>query len=161
MDVNAQELLSLLSCAKLYLDEAIIRVGNGKAQILEVDPTHTQMMQGEIDCNSEPCLVPINLEKMIKALSAAGKDAKITVGDGILEIHGEHTRIKVPLITKEATFKWPAPFAGNPLAECELDPSLLAPMISYGQYTSSSVATFKIGDTRMRIEIGQIPDTSE
>ena len=161
LKVDAGDLTTLLSCAKLYLDEATIRVANGKATIMEVDPTHTQMMCGSIDCQSEDCEIPVNLEKLIKALSAAGQGAVIELDDGFIRIHGAHTRIKIPLIYRDVNFKWPAKFSGQPIAECDLPPSILAPVISYGQYTSSAAAKFTIGDTRMTIEIGQEPDVSE
>ena len=159
--VNTQDLFSLLSYAKIYTDEATLRIGNGKAEILEVDGTHTQMINGSIACDSDACEIPINLEKTIKAISAVGKDAILSIDEDALTVQGAHSKIKIPLMVREANFKWPPKFDGEAKAYCEIPPSLLAPMLSYGEYTSSGKAAFIIGDTKMRIEIGETPDISE
>ena len=160
--VNMQDLSNLLSCAKLYMDEATIRIGNGFAEVLEVDATHTQMLHGKIICDCEPCEIPVNLEKLIKAISAAGKDnATMEFQDGILTIRGAHSRIKVPTIYKESNFKWPAAFGDDAPATGQISPSLLAPMLSYGLYTNSGAAKFSIRDSKLTVEIGKSPDISE
>lgn len=161
LNVNVSDLSGLLSCAKIYMDEATLRVGNGYVQVVEVDPTHTQMIDGKVECNSDPCEIPVNLEKLIKAISAAGKDTVMELSDGMLILHGEHTKIKVPLIYRDAVFRWPARFDGEPVAQCDIAPSLLASVISYGMYTNSAFAKFSIKDTRMTVEIGTESDTSE
>lgn len=161
IDVNIQDLSALLSCAKMYMDEATIKISNGYAEIVEVDPTHTQMLHGRVKCDSEPCEISVGLEKIIKAISAAGKDCTLELTDSQLILHGAHSRIKVPLIIRDSKFKWPAKFTGEPVATCDISPSLLAPSLSYGIYTNSVAARFKIADTRMTIEMGQAPDITE
>lgn len=159
--VNVQELTGLLSCAKLYMNEATLRIADGYAQVTEVDATHVQMISGKIECDCEPCNIPVNLEKLIKAISAAGKDAVMELDNDRIILHGEHARIKVPLIYRDVNFKWPPKFDADPVAECEISPSLLSPVISYGVYTNSSFARFSIKDTRMTVEIGTESDVSE
>lgn len=158
---NGKDWKALLGSAKVYVDEATIRVNDGKARILAVSTTRENMIYGEIDCEGE-AEFSVVLEKMIKALSAVDGDAEIEVGDGVLTIYGQSSKIKVPLIVADTCPDWPEKFM-TPTSYCDVPPSLLDPILSYGKYCNQSVVKISIADTKMRFEIyneyGQ--DTSE
>lgn len=156
---NNKDWKAMLSCVKTYTDEATVTVGGGKAKVLEMDLAKNHLIYGEIDCEGE-AVFSINLEKFMKGLSAVGDDPEIEVGDGYLTIYGKSAKVKVPLIVRESTAKWPEKFQ-NPSASCEIDPSILDPVVSYGVYCSQAIAKFSIADTKMRVEIGVAPDVSE
>lgn len=159
--IDSKDLMDLLSCAKLYNDEAKLTFADNSLTITDVDVTHVQMYDLSTVCEaSEPCVIAVPLEKMIKALSATGDNIDIVIEDGILTIRGDFAKVKVPLIGGEQTFKWPQKFT-QPIASCDIAPSLLAPLVSYGKFTNASVAKFSIHDTRMTILIGELPDLSE
>lgn len=150
---------AMLSCVKTYTDEATVTVGGGKAKVLEMDLAKNHLIYGEIDCEGE-AVFSVTLEKFMKGLSAVGDNPEIEVGDGYLTIYGQSAKVKVPLIVRESNAKWSEKFQ-NPSASCEIDPSILEPVISYGMYCHQAIAKFSIADTKMRVEIGTAPDVSE
>lgn len=162
MKINTKDWTTFLSTAKVYMSEANIVIKDNTARITGIDLTHTNMIDAVIPCESEiNTTIPVSLEKMVKALSAIGSDAEIELTDGYMVLHGEHSKIKVPLLAVESKFTWPPKFAGEPPANCDIDPSLLVPLVSYGQYISAGICNISIADTRMTITVGQVPETSE
>lgn len=158
---NVKDWTPFLACAKAYTEEANIMIENNTARIVCIDTTHTCMVNAVIPCESDQnTVLPVKLEKFGKALSAAG-DSDIEVSEGYITLHGCHAKVKVPLLSVEQKFNWPPKFSGEPSAYCDIDPSLLAPIVSYGQYVSAVIADVKISDTRMVVTVGQVPETSE
>lgn len=155
---NAKDWKALISCAKLYTDEATIRVADGKARILEADLPKNHMIYGEIACEGEG-VFSVGLEKFQKALSAVGEDPVMEVGDGTMTIHGQSARVKVPLVYREVEMKWPEKF-NNATASCDISPAILDPVISYGKFCDQAVVRFIIDDTKMKVEVGQEPNVS-
>lgn len=155
---KAKDWKALVSCVRLYVDEATVRVSDGKAKILEADMPKNHMIYGEIACEGEG-VFSVGLEKFQKALSAVGEDPDIEVGDGTMTIHGQSARVKVPLIYREVEMKWPDKF-NNALASCDISPAVLDPVVSYGKFCDQAVVKFIIGDTKMKVEVGQEPNVS-
>lgn len=162
MKINTSDWITFVGNAKNYLDEANIVLTEGKAEIVGIDLTHTNMIQAVLNCDCDvEGTIPISTEKMLKALGAVGPEAELEVKDGYVILYGQHTKIKVPLLAFESNFKWPPTFSKEPAAYCDIDPSLLAPMVSYGQYAKMGIAKVAIQDTRMVITVGEHPETSE
>lgn len=163
MKVDTKDWITFLSTAKSYMSEANIVIKDNMARIVGVDMTHTNMLAAAIPCEYEgETIIPVSLEKMVKALSAVGQDADMELTDGYLTLHGEHSKIKVPLLADvESKFRWPDKFAEAGPAQCDIDVSLLVPLISYGQYIGAGQARVVIADTRMNIIVGEVPETSE
>lgn len=158
---NSKDWKALLSSVKVYVDEATVRIGDGKAHVQAVSTTKENMFYGEIDCEGEGEF-SVSLEKMLKALSAVGDNPEIELGDGMLTIYGQTTKVKVPLIVCDTAPNWPPKFI-TPSATCEIAPSVLDPVLSYGKYCNQSFVRIIIKDTKMKFEIGSEygQDTSE
>lgn len=149
---NVKDWKALLTSARVYVDEATVRVGDGKARIMAVSTTKENMFYGEIDCEGD-AEFSVVLDKMIKALSAVGTDAEIEVGEGMLTIYGQNTKVKVPLIVCDVCPNWPERFK-TPLAYCNIAPSVLEPVVSYGRFCNHTHVKIMIADTKMKMEIG-------
>lgn len=163
ISVNTKDWVTFLSTAKSYMAEANIIVKDNTARITGVDLTHTNMIDAAIPCEYDGELtIPVSLDRMVKALSTIGQEADIELTDGYMVLHGEHSKIKIPLLAEvNSRFSWPAKFAGEAPAQCEIDTSLLMPFVSYGQYTNAGIFHVDISDTKMTITIGEMPETSE
>lgn len=161
IDINVSDWKAVIDCVKVYRSDATITIKDGKAKIMEVDDTKTNMVYAEIPCEGEATF-SVDLEKFSRALVAAGKDSCLDVEDiedGYLRIEGS-AKVKVPLISKDGTVKWPEKFL-KPIASCDMSPAQLDPVISYAQFCSQGVIRFVIGDTRMNIQVGEEPNMSE
>lgn len=161
IDINVSDWKAVLDSVKAYRSDATITIADGKAKIMEVDDTKTNMIYAEIPCEGEGTF-SVDLEKFSKALSAAGKDSALdldNIEEGFLRIEGT-ARVKFPLITKEGAVKWPEKFLKS-IASCDMSPAQLDPVLSYAQFCSQGVIKFVIGDTRMNIQIGEEPNLSE
>lgn len=158
IEVNVSDWKGMLDCAKMYMTEATIHIGDKKAWILEIDDTKTNLVFVEIACDGEADFT-VNLEKFGRALIASGADPVIDVEEGYLRIEGT-ARVKVPLVVKENKVRWPDKFKES-IASCDIAPSQLDPVLSYGQFCNQSVVRFTLGDTRMNIQVGTGADMSE
>lgn len=161
IDINVSDWKAVMDSVKAYRSDATITIADGKARIMEVDDTKTNMIYAEIPCEGEGTF-SVDLEKFSKALSAAGKDSALdldNIEEGFLRIEGT-ARIKFPLINKDGTVKWPEKFMKS-IAACDMSPAQLDPVLSYAQFCSQGVIRFVIGDTRMNIQIGEEPNLSE
>lgn len=158
---NGKDWKALLESAKVYVDEATVKVGGGKARVMAVTTTKENMFFGEIDCEGE-AEFSVSLEKMIKAMSAVGENPDIDMGDGVLIVYGQSAKVKVPLIVCDTCPNWPERFV-KATAYCDISPSQLEPMLSYGKFCNQTFVRIFIGDTKMRMEIGSEygTDTSE
>lgn len=150
--IDSKDWKNLLASARVYSDEATVKVGEGKARIMLVSASKDNMFYGEVDCEGETEF-SVDLDKMMKAMSAVGNDIEIEVGDGVLTVYGQSTKVKVPIIVANQCPNWPPKFL-NPTAYCDIAPSLLEPVLSYGKFCNQSFVKFIIDDTKMRIEIG-------
>ena len=158
--INVADWKPMLDCAKAYISEAVIRVGGGHATIMEVDDTKTNMIHIAVDCEGEGEFA-VDLEKFSKALAAAGQDPILDIEEGYLRIEGT-AKVKVPIIIKESNIKWPEKFYDKEKkAECNIAPSQMDPVLSYGQFCNQALVRFVIGDTRMIVKVGEEPDMSE
>lgn len=158
--IGSKDLTDILMCAKLCMDEITFYFGDDNVQAMDVDPTHVQMFHGIAQCEcSEKCVISVPVEKMVKALAAAGNgEIELEIDESFVKIHGEHTRVKVPLIDRDSRFKWPEKL-NTPIATCEIEPSILAPALSYGTFTAASRVQIAIGDTKMKMNI--MSDTAD
>lgn len=148
----------MLDCAKAYRSDATIRIADGKARIMEVDDTKTNMFYTEVECQGEGEF-SVDIEKFSKALTAAGKDPVVDIEEGFLTIEGS-AKVKVPLLAREVNVNWPDKFT-TPSAECDLSPSQIDPVLSYAQYCNQAIVRFILGDTRMKVQVGVEPDMAE
>lgn len=158
--IGSKDLTDILMCVKLCMDETTLYFGDDNVQVMDVDPTHVQMFHAIAQCEcSEKCVISVSVEKMVKALAAAGNgEIELEIDESFVKIHGEHTRVRVPLIDRESRFKWPEKM-NTTVATCEIEPSILAPALSYGTFTSASGVQIAIGDTKMKINV--MSDTAD
>ena len=158
IEVNVPGWKGMLDCAKAYRSDATIRIADGKARIMEVDDTKTNLFYTEVECQGEGVL-SVDIEKFSKALTAAGRDPVIDIDEGFVTIEGS-AKVKVPLISRESNVNWPDKFK-TPIAECDLSPSQIDPVLSYAQFCNQAIVRFTLGDTRMKVQVGVEPDMAE
>lgn len=163
LEINTNDLKNMLNTAAAFSKETTFYVDRTAStlHLRMLDPAHVAMILASAPLASEPDVdyFTVNVEQMIKALSIVGDEVKIKIGNGIVEIKGNKSKVKLSLIADDN--KPPRVPDFETVAHAFINPADLKNTLNYGVYNKCDHFHIKIEDGHMTIDTGEYPNIAE